>query len=312
MPGRLNQHNHGLPTIECKRYRAFTLIELLVVISIIALLVGILLPALGAARKSAMVLKCSNGEKQILIAVTAYTIDNEGLYPAGWMLNPSGPNDVDAVSYDDQLAGYDGREALTEAQMLLPYAYVGNSISSGSEFYRCPLDEVEPFQNQGNPTQFFRRSYSMSKGDNPLYDQNKYKSSPGLTNYNGVTGKNPVGSIVRGAWSAKDGEVTKPSSTIALCEFSYDINTMGLALHGNVGPDGQSWSGYAGHEYNTIGHHDGVGLPDTYSDRLNNRTNYAFADGHVEGLSLEATLAGIANLSSRPSDYRGTMWDHKQ
>ena len=64
-----------------RRKTGFTLIELLVVISIIALLVGILLPALGAARATAQATKCLSNQRQIGIGLLGYTVDNDDFYP---------------------------------------------------------------------------------------------------------------------------------------------------------------------------------------------------------------------------------------
>ena len=60
--------------------RGFTLIELLVVISIIALLIGILLPALGAARKTAQNIVCGSNQRQLGIAAYVYMTDSKDYF----------------------------------------------------------------------------------------------------------------------------------------------------------------------------------------------------------------------------------------
>jgi prepilin-type N-terminal cleavage/methylation domain-containing protein len=64
-----------------KRNRAFTLIELLVVIAIIALLIGILLPAIGKAKKTAAQLKDSTQVRSIQQALVVFATSNSDNYP---------------------------------------------------------------------------------------------------------------------------------------------------------------------------------------------------------------------------------------
>ena len=78
--------------------RAFTLVELLVVVSIIAMLIAILLPALQNAREAAYRATCMSNQRQLLIAATNYAMDYKGQLPrtdGSWLhrhKNNSGPN----------------------------------------------------------------------------------------------------------------------------------------------------------------------------------------------------------------------------
>lgn len=59
---------------------AFTLIELLVVVAIIALLVGLLVPAIGGARQAAFLQVCNNNQRQINQAIMVYAEENDGFW----------------------------------------------------------------------------------------------------------------------------------------------------------------------------------------------------------------------------------------
>lgn len=122
--------------MQYSKSKAFTLIELLVVISIIALLISILLPALGRAREAAKNIQCSSNIRQLVAAELAYGSDNDGEFPDArrWIwcdYNVAGPNT--GTSYS-KAQTEDATQDWAIVDGLI-FDYVGET----KEAYLCPV-----------------------------------------------------------------------------------------------------------------------------------------------------------------------------
>ena len=249
-----------IPCRNRERLSAFTLIELLVVIAIIAILAAILLPVLSRARLKATEAYCLNNQRQLGLAFTMYTSENNDRLVSWntnsplsdadgfWGLENQAPGDWTSQGFALQ----DVQGCLATNNMLYPYA-------SSVGVYHCPGDT--------------RFNLPIGTGSHVGWAYDSYATTENVE---------PVAGFAQSF--TKMSQIKRTSDCISFAEQSdtrgYNVATFAMSVNGPLPPI----------TFNFV---------DVFATYHGNVGTFAFADSHAEARKWQdpaILAAGAATL----------------
>lgn len=253
--------------------QAFTLIEILVVVSIIAVLIGILVPALATARAEGTKVKCLSNMRALGQALSTYSIEDEKGFTspiiprfASWLFEGE-------YEYGGKtgLAVYSHGDFLAERRILNRFIF-GSGEGIPFELYECPTDAgIPPAPVNFDP--YFLRADTIGKRVHEVTG-----TSYRLNNHIDFLRKTPYDDYFYGPYMRPRTRVPDTATTVILEEAVTEV---------------AKWNDAT---YRTMGWH-----------RKANIFMVSFVDGHAGSIYL----AGQEDLSTQYPDYwvlRGDGW----
>ncbi len=258
--------------------RGFTLIELLVVIAIIALLIAILLPALGAARQTAVTIKCASQLRQQGIGLSTYVIDEDGHFPAGHFQILGTPRfyyvwpSLIRRNFSDER----NTEAFNCPAALDDYYWQFTIDTTSSQVWTVPQEETQTERFGYLPGEYpLRGRQFFTYGYNEFGVQEYTQVADGNTDILGLGAHadNPLGSVLynareRALRGIKETRIVQPADMFAIMDSEPDGVT-----DFSVSPRESAFPGEA--------------LDDLPSRRHNDGSVALFTDGHAKRYSYD-------------------------
>lgn len=282
-------------------FRGFTLIELLIVIAIIAILAALLMPALQSAKRSALMVGCTNNMKQLILMEIQYVGDYKFITPA-----KASAGSATGSLWDRLLLKYTPKSNLEIGMDDKVPKCKGSPEFTSIKYFECPADKMprNTAYSEGYPI----RSYAINHSPGPGDPDAEKVGEPASGQPNGPQ------SIVNDSWSGhgvwtslRYSKVPSPSNMIFFVEYipnskherSFRTGYL-TAWWSSISCPAQQSEAWGGDESGS-----GNDKLDVTTTLHNLQWNYAFGDGHVKNMYPRATIRKKDRLSHWNS---GKLW----